>query len=444
MRKEIRDFCSTIGAQAAMLGAGFLVNILLARGLGQEQFGLYRVVISYTGLFQLLGAFGVEFTVIHALANDAAPRRTVVLSGLAAAQLSGLAALLTAVALATFFIGDVPTVVWLVFVCTIPLHCGFLITNAALLGSDSVGRYSVAESLKPALYLAGVCLLFAGGGMALRHVAAVYAGALLLTFTLVWFGAVRSGMTTGDGPAITWAQVRACWSFGRYPYVAMVLSYCVYRADIFIVLYLLGQGAAGLYGLAVVMADLLKYTGKAIQLTLLPKVPGYEPRQQREGIILVSKALVCGLLAATVVFAVIGRPLISWLFGAEYDGAFVLILWLMPGLAVFGVVQVTAAYFISMGHVRVNAIVAGVALIVNVTLDLLLIPYFGLPAAAAVSTCSYLLAAVITIHYFNRYCESRWSDFVPRFADWHRCLLLLKSVEAIGVPDRPAEPDETC
>jgi len=426
MRKEIKDLIPSFGVQAIVLLAGVGMNVILARQLGPDQFGVYKLLISYTGLFQLLGVFGTEFALLHYLAASRESPQACISNGLATAQFTGLLSMAVGLAAAPLFLPYAFLYDRTLFLLSIPFHCCLLIAVTSFLGRDAIWKYGVAESLKPLLLVMGITIAVLTAPLDLRIVSQVYLGVMMAAAAIVMIGLWQSGFLRQTLRELQWSRIRTFLAFGRYPYLAVVLSYCVYRADIFIVAYLLGEREAGLYGVTVVCADLLKNFGKAIQLVLLPKIPGYDPLQRRIGLVLVCKVLVGVLMAVAVVFWLIGKPLIIAVFNESFGQSFLLVAWLLPGLVVYGLVQVLAAYFISLGHVKINALISGIALGVNISLDLLLIPSYGLVAAAIASSISYGIAAGVMVFYFMRYSGATLSEFLPRWRDLQRCRNLLR------------------
>ena len=262
MRKEIKDLIPSFGVQAIVLLAGVGMNVILARQLGPDQFGVYKLLISYTGLFQLLGVFGTEFALLHYLAASRESPQACIANGLATAQITGLLAMAVGLAGAPLFLPYALPYVRTLFLLSIPFHCCLLIAVTFFLGRDKIWKYAMAESTKPLLLVMGIALAALAAPLELRIVSQVYLGAMMVAATIVMIGLWQSGFLRQNLPELRWSRIRRFLAFGRYPYLAVVLSYCVYRADIFIVAYLLGQRDAGLYGAAVVLADMLKYFGK--------------------------------------------------------------------------------------------------------------------------------------------------------------------------------------
>ena len=75
---------------------------------------------------------------------------------------------------------------------------------------------------------------------------------------------------------------------------------------------------------------------------------------------------------------------------------------ILPGIAVFSTVNILAAYIAGIGQPRLNLLVAVVALVVTISLDLYLIPRFGILGASLASTASYSVSAILTIILYVR------------------------------------------
>jgi Na+-driven multidrug efflux pump len=75
---------------------------------------------------------------------------------------------------------------------------------------------------------------------------------------------------------------------------------------------------------------------------------------------------------------------------------------LLPGIVIFSVANVLAAYIAGIGKPRLNLYVSGISLIITITLDFALIPKLNIVGAAIASTVSYSVAAFMLIFFFIR------------------------------------------
>src|SRR3546814_12451065 len=101
------------------------------------------------------------------------------------------------------------------------------------------------------------------------------------------------------------------------------------------------------------------------------------------------------MLGACVTMAVIGEWLIVTLFGAAYQPAYPALLALLPGL--FGLCYASILRLDLLGKNRPGTVslLMGVGALLNLTLNLILIPRFGIVGDAAASSSAYMAVTEI-------------------------------------------------
>jgi O-antigen/teichoic acid export membrane protein len=89
------------------------------------------------------------------------------------------------------------------------------------------------------------------------------------------------------------------------------------------------------------------------------------------------------LALAGAVTLLIGGPIaVPMLFGHKFAGAVAPMLWLLPGLVMMALYQILTRNFTSRGKQEINIIAAVLALGLNVGLNVVLIPRWGIVGAA--------------------------------------------------------------
>jgi O-antigen/teichoic acid export membrane protein len=106
--------------------------------------------------------------------------------------------------------------------------------------------------------------------------------------------------------------------------------------------------------------------------------------------------------AAALILAVFGGPVVRLLYGAEYLPAVRPMYVLLAGVVMVGVTRVLMRYFTSVNRHEHNVYIVATSLAVNVTLNLVLIPRFGIMGAAAASLATYVLQGVWALILFTR------------------------------------------
>lgn len=186
-------------------------------------------------------------------------------------------------------------------------------------------------------------------------------------------------------------------------YAANVAQFLNYKLDVFVVGFFAGTASVGRYTLAVSLGQLLWLMSNSVATVLLPKIAA----STDDGVSIRHTARVTRLsLWATAVcaaaLALLATQAIPLFYGEAFRPSVMALLWLLPGIVLFSIANVLAAYIAGIGKPRLNLLVSGVSLIVTITLDLLLIPRLNIVGAAIASTVSYSLSALLLIIFFRR------------------------------------------
>jgi Na+-driven multidrug efflux pump len=120
---------------------------------------------------------------------------------------------------------------------------------------------------------------------------------------------------------------------------------------------------------------------------------------------------------------------VSWLlvplvYGPAYRATVPPLLILLPGVMAMGVFKVLTRDFSSRNRQQVSILASGVALVLNMGLDLLLIRRWGVTGAATASTVGYTAAGAVLLAFFLRDSKLDWREvLLPRWDElighWH-------------------------
>ena len=197
--------------------------------------------------------------------------------------------------------------------------------------------------------------------------------------------------------------LRGALDFAVPCYAANVAQFLNYKLDVFVVGFFAGAASVGRYTLAVSLGQLLWLMSNSVASVLLPKVAastddgGSIRHTVRVTRLSLWATAVCGLA-----LAVLATQAIPLLYGEAFRPSVMALVWLLPGIVIFSVANVLAAYIAGIGKPKLNLLVSGISLIVTISLDLVLIPNLNIVGAAIASTVSYSLSALLLIVFFIR------------------------------------------
>ena len=186
-------------------------------------------------------------------------------------------------------------------------------------------------------------------------------------------------------------------------YAANLAQFLNYKLDVFVVGFFAGAASVGRYTLAVSLGQLLWLMSNSVASVLLPKVAAStDDGGSIRHTAMVTRLSLWATALCGLALAVLATQAIPLLYGEAFRPSIMALIWLLPGIVVFSVANVLAAYIAGIGKPRLNLIVSGVSLIVTIGLDLALIPNLNIVGAAIASTVSYSLSALLLIVFFIR------------------------------------------
>ena len=103
----------------------------------------------------------------------------------------------------------------------------------------------------------------------------------------------------------------------------------------------------------------------------------------------------------TAMVVLTGGWVLPFIFGKGFNLMYVALLLYMPGFYALSIISVLAAYLAGKKHLTVNLIAALLALIIVVTGDFLLIPVWGINAAATISSVAYIVCGCYIIRFYK-------------------------------------------
>jgi O-antigen/teichoic acid export membrane protein len=198
----------------------------------------------------------------------------------------------------------------------------------------------------------------------------------------------------------SWATLSACLTYGLGAYFGCLFVFLVLKSDIVLVTYLRGAQETGYYAVAVGLADILLMLPTVVGTILFPKLsalPELAARWQ-----LTRRVLAVMLPATPVALAVtyvIAGPLIRLAYGPAFDPSTAAVGWLLPGVGCYAINTILLNFLASCGMPRVVMTGPLVALLVNVALNLVLIPRLGFVGASITSSVAYaVMLAASALH----------------------------------------------
>ncbi|MHB1041651.1 MAG: flippase [Eubacteriales bacterium] len=414
----VRDTLVTFSTQMAIVVLGIVSTVLIARTLGPGGKGAYTILTLVPAMLALLGNLGIDIANIYLGGSKKYSWDVLVSNSFVVALFLGLP--LACAFLAYYFIARPSFLINISPLCvipatlTVPLLLFGRYFQCILMGQNRITKYNLVTLLQSATFvvLALLALLIFRQGIL---------GVILGWMTAAMTSAIFSLLLVHKTTPVKWdfhpAAFQDSLKFGVKTYLGSLMQTISYRVDMFLVAVLivpasLATAQVGYYSVSVSLAEALWYFPGAVGVVILSRTPGISAAEANKSTPRICRnTLFITFLLAIVLFA-LGKAVIVLFFGPAFLPALRPLYILLPGIVALSIFKVLADEMAGRGKPMVLTISTGIAMLVNIPLNLLLIPRMGIEGAALASTVSYSACAFIVLVMFLRISRARFSDTV--------------------------------
>ena len=383
------------GEQVLRILAGLFVGIYVARYLGPEQFGVYSYAAAFVALFGAIARLGLDGIVVRELVKHP-DKRDIYLGTAFWLKLIGALLTLITLAIAVQFISNDSTTNLYIFI----IASGLIFQSF-----EVVDSYFQSKVLSKYISIAKLIQL------ALSSVLKLYF--IFIQADLFWFVLVSliDQISLAFSLAVAYWRQKIGSFFGSFsvgtakemlsnswPLVLSGIAVMLYmRIDQVMIKEMLGEREVGLYSAAVRLSETWYFVPAIITTSLFPAIVNarktseklYHARLQR-----LYTTLVWMAIAVAVPMTFLSDWLITLLYGEAYkDAGQVLMIHIWAGVFV-SIGVASGSWFITENLQHYTLYRTSLGAIINVILNLILIPIFGLIGAAIATVIAQSMAAL--------------------------------------------------
>ncbi|MGN6431336.1 MAG: flippase [Gaiellaceae bacterium] len=397
------NFSAQLGAQLILAVGGLVSVAVTTRYLDFRQYGALVTALIFVSLFTILTDFGITTIGGRELAKDEPDREHILSSiGLIVSGIS-LVALAVAIGLAQL---------------AYPGHHGFDVRLAILILAPQllvVGPRSAAQAdliSRQKVYLSSISAVATRVvTLALVIVVAVAdLGFVAMTFAYAAFP-ILAGMgtillaRTGLPRLRQWSRplavvlLKASLPLGA----VIVLNYLYFRLDLFLLSILSTQKDVALYGVSYKVIEMLILIPSYIMVTLFPTIAAAEPFSERlRNLVQNAFTLMQFIAVPLVALSFLSGQILEFIAGEQYGGAALALQLLMCGTALSFLQQVIGYALVALNRQTWALYVLAAVLVINLVLNVILIPLFAINGAATALVSSELASLILILVVYSR------------------------------------------
>jgi O-antigen/teichoic acid export membrane protein len=397
-----RNAAWMLAAQIVVKIASFVFFVVVARGLGTEEFGYFSFVISFVPLFLMFGMWGLDTVVVGEIARHRDDASRLFFSGFLIRAVLGALALLVAAILAPLFIEGGEAYLALLVVgpaLFVDELSGFV--GTAFKAFEEMRTFSVVLMTNRVVSTALALVALALGGE-LVAICVVYLIGSLAAFAVAWLLFRRrfpNSSARDFDRNLAFDLLRRGTPLG----IAGVLNMAVFRIDSVLLQVLRGPIAVAMYSVAYRFLESFLFVAWTMTTVVFPRIArsgatGVTSRTHEFTMALIVSFYLP--LAVGSLFA--GEWIVVTLFSERYREAADALPALTAAGVFYGIAYLSRVSAIGLGSGRAVAWIAVAALILNVGLNLVVIPEYGFTGAATVTLVTEVFEALILFAVFRR------------------------------------------
>ncbi len=415
--KYFKNTSWLFGENILRMAVGLFVGIWVARYLGPEQFGLFSYALSFVGLFTVMATLGLDGIVVRELVKDES-RRDELIGTAFWLKLLGALGVLIVLAIAVNFTSNDSYTNSLIFI----------IASATIFQSfNVVDMYFQSKVLSKYIVYANVISLFISS---IVKIVLILIEAPLIAFAwVVLFDSfiLASGFIYfylknrchSEQPvrhSVLDTEFSFAWDFNKstalsllkdsWPLILSGIIISIYmKIDQVMIKDMMSAEAVGQYAAAVRISEAWYFIPIAIASSLFPAIINAKKQSEELYYARLQKLynlMVWMAIAIALPMTFLSDWVVNFLFGEQYSqAASVLMIHIWAGVFVFGGV-VGGKWIVTENLQKIanNFLLVGLA--VNVILNFVLIPYYGIVGAAWATLLSQAMASFIAPVLFKK------------------------------------------
>ena len=375
----------------------FFINLLMVRLLGISESGIFFYNITILSLLVLILSWSLESGITYYTIKENVNLQSILhilipilifqslLSWLIIQNIrlsiSGLTAILFVLGnlCYTYFSALFYSKKWFILINTISCSVNFLVILLLLFGWFFFNSEIINHQYYTLIYILGITFQ-----------------AVLLILVLV----LKANKTKVQ-PIVLQPLIRKIFTYSSVAFISNVVFFLVTRIDYFFVEKYCSIDALSNYVQVSKFGQLLILVPSVIASMVFPYSADRNDFFSLNNVQQLCKTISFFFIPITIMIVLTGSWILPLIFGKDFNLMYIAMLLYIPGFYALSIISVLAAYLAGKKHLSVNLIASLLALIIVVTGDLLLIPVWGINAAASVSSLGYISCGCYMIRFYK-------------------------------------------
>lgn len=410
----VKSAIITFGSKLIMFGLSLTVGVLIARALGAVGRGQYALYYTLTMLGMVFSKTGVEVAAMYHISieedNILEIVGTCLVTGLVVSSVvSCILYLYFSISGKILFPGFMQFGIYCAMIA-IPNMLFCIYARLLLLGRKKIISFNTLNWISQIVMLIGVIIVLYTK-TTVNNIILVHIISLLFNSFIALILLKRANIFSLRFKRLIFKKLI------RYGFPTAIGNICknlVLKVDILILGYLSGDASVGFYSIAVGLSEKLFLLPNSLQSLIVHWVASEKDKHFIEK---VYKNLCYILSFGALILVIVSGPAIKILYPG-FEPAIPVTYILIPATLMFSMYTIMAGYVLGSAHTKDYLFFNAAALVMNIVLNLLLIPKLGMQGAAIATLVSYgFLNIAVIVFYFRTSKSTLRSLLIPNRID---------------------------
>jgi O-antigen/teichoic acid export membrane protein len=180
-------------------------------------------------------------------------------------------------------------------------------------------------------------------------------------------------------------------------------AYLNLRIDVFIIIFMLGQSALGVYSVGLGIGEMLWQLSRSIVTASFGRIARGEESDAAVATATSMRHAFALVTTCSIVVAIVARPLVPFVYGRAFEESVVVTWLLLPGIIVYSMMGTVNTFFTQqIGEPKLPLVFRTVSTAICAGLTILMLPRVGIAGGAIATSISYIASFALAAGYFIR------------------------------------------
>ncbi len=394
-----------MGEKILAIALTMVTSIIVARYLGPEKFGILSYAISLSSLFAIATHMGLSGLAVRELVNK--PKETPELMGsiFGVKFIGAMIAFTGYLVFINLFSDKSSTEFWVLILVSVTIFLKpFEVFDYWFQAKVKAKYSSIVRSVSiTAVSILKIILVITSAG--LLEIAATYVVQTVIVITLFTYFFIKKADIQIRNWSFNINKVKELLGEGWMLMLGAIFAMVYLKIDQIMLRWIVGADEVGIYSVAARISEAWYFIPTIIVSSIFPKLLELKkenPEKFHRRLQQLFNFLFLIALGLAILISFISTPLIETLYGLEYQkAAIILSIHIWAGVFIF-MRAAFSKWVLVEDAVAFSLITQGLGALVNIILNIILIPYFQGFGAAVATICSYSMASYIALLFYKK------------------------------------------